>query len=44
MSNIKIDNAMSLELENGSIIKAVPSTDDAGRSDSLSILVIDEAA
>lgn len=38
------DNLHSLELGNGSVIKANSSTSDAGRSESLSLLVIDEAA
>jgi len=38
------DNKQSLELGNGSKIKASPSTVDAARSESLSLLIIDEAA
>ena len=38
------DNKMSLRLSNGSQIKAVSSSPDAGRSEALSLLVIDEAA
>lgn len=34
----------SIEFSNGSIIKAVPTSDDAGRSEALSLLIIDEAA
>jgi len=37
-------NKLSLEFSNGSQIKAVAATDDAGRSEALSLLVIDEAA
>lgn len=33
-----------IEFSNGSIIKAVPTSDDAGRSEALSLLIIDEAA
>lgn len=38
------DNKLSLRLKNGSQIKAVSSSGDAGRSESLSMLIIDEAA
>jgi hypothetical protein len=38
------DNRLSLRLENGSQIKAVSSSGDAGRSSALSLLIIDEAA
>lgn len=38
------DNLHSLELGNGSLIKANSSASDAGRSESLALLVIDEAA
>lgn len=38
------DNKMSLRLQNGSQIKAISSSPDAGRSEALSLLVIDEAA
>ena len=34
----------SIEFSNGSIIKAVPTSEDAGRSEALSLLIIDEAA
>lgn len=33
-----------VRFENGSQIKAIPTTDDAGRSEALSLLIIDEAA
>lgn len=33
-----------IRFDNGSSIKAVPTTDDAGRSEALSLLIIDEAA
>lgn len=33
-----------IEFSNGSIIKAVPTSEDAGRSEALSLLIIDEAA
>lgn len=34
----------SIELKTGSIIKAVPTGDDAGRGEALSLLIVDEAA
>jgi hypothetical protein len=44
ISEISIDNRTSFELGNGSQIKASTTSSDAGRSESLSLLVIDEAA
>ena len=44
ISNISIDNRTSFELDNGSQIKASSTSSDAGRSEALSLLVIDEAA
>ena len=38
------NNKQSLEFSNGSTIKAVPTSDDAGRSEALSLLIVDEAA
>ena len=38
------DNKLSLRLANGSQVKAVSSSPDAGRSEALSLLIIDEAA
>lgn len=38
------DNKLSLRLVNGSQVKAVASSPDAGRSEALSLLVLDEAA
>ena len=43
-SNISIDNRTSFELSNGSQIKATSTSGDAGRSEALSLLVVDEAA
>ncbi len=37
-------NQQEVRFDNGSQIKAVPTTDDAGRSEALSLLIIDEAA
>lgn len=41
---IRSDNKLSLEFTNGSQIKAVASSADAGRSEALSLLILDEAA
>jgi hypothetical protein len=38
------DNKLSLKLKNGSQCKAIASSPDAGRSEALSLLVVDEAA
>mgnify|MGYP003110985263 FL=1 len=44
ISEISIDNRNSFELTNGSQVKASSTSGDAGRSEALSLLVIDEAA
>ena len=44
IAEIKIDNRTSFVLTNGSEVKAASTTGDAGRSEALSLLVIDEAA
>ena len=44
ISDIAIDNRNSFELTNGSQVKASSTSGDAGRSEALSLLVIDEAA
>ena len=44
MSQIVTDNTQMIEFENGSFVKAVPTSEDAGRSEGLSYLIIDEAA
>jgi len=44
IANVSIDNRTSFELSNGSQIKASSTSGDAGRSEALSLLVIDEAA
>ena len=44
VAKITIDNRNSFELSNGSTIKAVGTSPDAGRSEALSLLIIDEAA
>jgi hypothetical protein len=38
------NNKQSIEFSNGSQIKAIPTSDDAGRSEALSLLIVDEAA
>lgn len=42
--HIKSENKDSITLSNGSVIKAVASTENAGRSEALSMLIMDEAA
>jgi len=44
IADISIDNRTSFELSNGSQIKGSSTAGDAGRSEALSLLVIDEAA
>ena len=44
IASISIDNRNSFELTNGSQVKASSTSGDAGRSEALSLLVIDEAA
>jgi len=44
IADISIDNRNSFELSNGSQIKASSTSADAGRSEALSLLVVDEAA
>jgi hypothetical protein len=44
VSKVVVDNKMSLEFDNGSVIKAIASSDDAGRSEAVSLLLVDEAA
>lgn len=44
ISDLVVDNKNSFELENASFIRAVASSEDAGRSEALSLLIIDEAA
>ena len=43
-SNCVEDNKLSLRYSNGSQVKAISSTEDAGRSEALSLLILDEAA
>src|SRR5690606_12155708 len=40
----ELGTAQEIEFANGSIISSIPTTEDAGRSEGLSLLVIDEAA
>ena len=44
ISELVVDNKNSIELNNGSQVKASSTSGDAGRSEALSLLVIDEAA
>jgi hypothetical protein len=44
ISDFNVDNKNSIELTNGSQVKASSTSGDAGRSEALSLLVIDEAA
>tara|TARA_Y100000590_G_scaffold338055_1_gene385190 strand:- start:3976 stop:5553 length:1578 start_codon:yes stop_codon:yes gene_type:complete len=44
ISDFSVDNKNSIELTNGSQVKASSTSGDAGRSEALSLLVIDEAA
>ena len=44
IATVEIDNRTSFQLSNGSQIKAAATSGDAGRSEALSLLVIDEAA
>lgn len=44
LPEITSNNKQSLEFSNGSTIKAVPTSDDAGRSEALTLLIVDEAA
>jgi len=44
IAKISVDNRTAFELSNGSQIKAASTSGDAGRSEALSLLVIDEAA
>ena len=44
LSQIVANNTQGLEFGNGSSVKAIPTSDDAGRSEALSLLIIDEAA
>lgn len=44
LADIMVDNRMSIELSNGSVAKAIASSEDAGRSEALSLLIVDEGA
>lgn len=44
LCEINTDNAMSVEFSNGSRIKSIATSGDAGRSEAASLLIIDEAA
>ena len=44
IATVSVDNKHSFELTNGSQVKAIPTSEDAGRSEAVSLLVVDEAA
>jgi len=44
LPSITADNKQLIEFSHGSSIKAIPTSDDAGRSEALSLLIVDEAA
>lgn len=44
LPEVSSSNKQGVEFSNGSTIKAVPTSDDAGRSEALSLLIVDEAA
>jgi len=44
IADLSVDNKNSIELDNGSQVKASSTSGDAGRSEALSLLVVDEAA
>jgi hypothetical protein len=44
LPEIKSSTKQHIEFTNGSMIKAIPTSEDAGRSEALSLLIIDEAA
>ena len=44
LSSMTANNTQGVEFASGSSIKAIPTSDDAGRSEGLSLLIIDEAA
>jgi hypothetical protein len=44
LATVRVDNKHSFELTNGSQVKAIATSVDAGRSEAVSLLVVDEAA
>lgn len=44
LTQVVANNKQEVEFSNGSSIKAIPTSEDAGRSEALSLLIIDEAA
>ena len=44
LPDVESNNRQSVEFTHGSSIKAIPTSDDAGRSEALSLLIVDEAA
>lgn len=41
---VSASSKQAIEFSNGSVVKAIPTSEDAGRSEALSLLIIDEAA
>lgn len=44
LPDIVNNNKQALEFSNGSTVKAIPTSEDAGRSEALTLLIVDEAA
>ena len=44
MPHLKSDTKQMVEFSNGSSVKAIPTSEDAGRSEALTLLIVDEAA
>ncbi|HIG20258.1 MAG TPA: hypothetical protein EYQ78_05760, partial [Candidatus Poseidoniales archaeon] len=44
LPELSTNNKTAVEFTNGSTIKAIPTSDDAGRSEALTLLIVDEAA
>tara|TARA_B100000700_G_C14997073_1_gene834395 strand:+ start:184 stop:1761 length:1578 start_codon:yes stop_codon:yes gene_type:complete len=44
LPSIVNNNKQAIEFSNGSTVKAIPTSEDAGRSEALSLLIVDEAA
>ena len=44
MPSVRSDTKQVIEFSNGSSVKAIPTSEDAGRSEALTLLIVDEAA
>jgi len=44
MPSVRSDTKQFIEFSNGSSVKAIPTSEDAGRSEALTLLIVDEAA